>query len=78
MATAKDTIRESITGLNDWLRTLTEVGMSLILVLLVVDVLFPGTTGLIHNLGMIVGQFSKEGIAGLIALLMFLLVFKGK
>ena len=78
MAAAKDTIRESITSLTDWLRILTEVGVSLILVMVIVDVLFPGTTGLIKNLGMIVSQFSKEGMAGLIALLMFLLVFKGK
>ena len=78
MAAAKDTLRESITSLTDWLRTLTEVGMSLILVLIIVDVLFPGTTGLIKNLGMIVSQFSREGMAGLIALLMFLMVFRGK
>ena len=78
MAAAKDTIRESITSLTDWLRILTEVGMSLILVMVIVDVLFPGATGLVNNLGMIVGQFSKEGIAGLIALLLFLLVFRGK
>ena len=78
MAIAKDHIKESITSLTDWLRTLTEVGMSLILVLVIVDVLFPGTTGLVNNLGVIVAQFSKEGMAGLIALLMFLLVFRGK
>ena len=78
MAATKDTLRESITSLTDWLRTLTEVGMSLILVLIIVDVLFPGTTGLIKNLGVIVGQFSREGMTGLIALLMFLLVFRGK
>lgn len=78
MAAAKDTLKETITSLTDWLRILTEVGVSLILVLVIVDVLFPGTTGLVQNLGTIVGQFSKEGITGLIALLMFLLVFRGR
>lgn len=78
MATAKDSIKETITSMTDWLRTATELGMSLILVMIIVDVLFPGTTGVVKNLGVIVGQFSREGLAGLIALLMFLLVFKGK
>lgn len=78
MASRNNSLRESIASLTDWLRILTEVGMSLILVMVIVDVLFPGTTGLVKNLGVIVGQFSKEGIAGLIALLLFLLVFRGK
>jgi len=78
MAVAKDTLRDSITSLTDWLRILTEVGMSLILVMIVIDVLFPGTTGVVKNLGLIVGQFSKEGLSGLIALLLFLLVFRNR
>lgn len=78
MAAAKDTLRETITSMTDWLRIATELGLSLILVLVVIDVLFPGTTGVVNNLGMIVGQFSREGMAGLIALLLFLLVFKGR
>lgn len=78
MAASKDILRETMTSMTDWLRTATELGLSLILVLVIVDVLFPGTTGVVKNLGMIVGQFSREGMAGLIALLMFLLVFKGK
>jgi len=40
--------------------------------------LYPGTTGVVNNLGVIVAQFSKDGLAGLIALLLFLIVFKNK
>lgn len=72
MATVKDSM-EKITG---WLQTTTEFGLSLILMFVVVDVLFPGSTGLVNNIGVIVGQFSKEGLTGLIALLLFLLLFK--
>lgn len=72
MASAK----ESISTITDWLRSATELGIALILVLIVVDVLFPGTTGIVQNVGTIVGQFSKEGLSGLIALLLFLILFK--
>lgn len=78
MAVAKDSIKDSIISMTDWIRTATELGLTLILAFVIIDVLFPGTTGVVKNLGIIVGQFSKEGIAGLIALLMFLLVFKNK
>lgn len=78
MAAAKDSLKETISSMTDWLRTATELGMSIILVMVIVDVLFPGTTGVVNNLGIIVSQFSREGMVGLIALLMFLLVFRGR
>lgn len=74
MSTVKDSIN-SVTGV---IQTATEFGITLILALVIIDVLFPGTTGLIKNLGAIVGQFSKEGLTGLIALLLFLVLFKNK
>ena len=74
MSTVKDSIN-SVTGV---IQTATEFGVTLILALVIIDVLFPGTTGLIKNLGAIVGQFSKEGLTGLIALLLFLVLFKNK
>ena len=71
-----DSIKEVITKITGWLHNLTEVGISLILALVVIDVLFPGTTGLVENIGVIVGQFSEQGLVGLIALLLFLMLFK--
>ena len=70
--------KEALTTVTEWLRHATEFGLSLIMVFIIVDVLFPGTTGLISNLGIIVGEFSKEGLSGLIALLLFLLLFRSK
>ena len=80
MATPKSNmpILHGMSTLTDWLRAVTELGLALILAFVVIDVLFPGATGIVQNLGIIVGQFSKEGLAGLIALLMFLLIFKNK
>lgn len=71
-------VKETLTKLTGWLRCATEFGFALILIFVVIDVLFPGTTGVVNNIGIIVGQFSKEGLAGLIALLLFLIVFKDK
>jgi len=74
MASVKDSLNE-VTG---WLRTATEFGLALILALIIIDILFPGSTTVVANLGAIVGQFSKEGLSGLIALLLFLILFKNK
>ena len=70
--------RDSITSLTDGLRYLIEFGMTIIFAFVIIDVLFPGSTGVVANIGTIVGQFSKEGLSGLIALLLFLLLFKTK
>jgi hypothetical protein len=72
------TVIDTLSTATGWLRYLTEFGLALIMMLIVVDILFPGTTSLVKNLGILVGQFSDKGLAGLVALLLFMLVFKGK
>jgi hypothetical protein len=71
-----DSIKEAMTAITGWLRNLTELGISLILAFVVIDVLFPNTTGVVQNIGVIVGQFSEPGLVGLITLLLFLMLFK--
>lgn len=71
-------VKDSMSTMTGWLQTLTEFGLALILTFVIIDVLFPGSTGVVNNIGVIVGQFSKEGLTGLIALLLFLLLFKSK
>lgn len=71
-----DSIKEAMTALSGWIRSATELGISLILAFVVIDVLFPNATGVVENIGTIVGQFSEQGLVGLIALLLFLLLFK--
>ena len=71
-------VKESMATITDWLKKATELGLALIMALVIVDILFPGSTGVVSNLGTIVAQFSKEGLAGLIALLLFLIMFKNK
>lgn len=72
MATLKITLQT----INDWLKTFIELGLSLLLAFVIIDILFPGTTGVIQNIGVIVGGFAKEGVVGLIALLIFLMIYR--
>jgi len=72
------TVKDSMETVTSWIKSSTELGLSVILAFVMIDVLFPGSTGVVNNIGTIVAQFSKEGLTGLIALLMFLILFKGK
>ena len=53
----------------------TDVVLKLIAALVVVDVLFPGTTGIIDNIGELLAQFGQNGLGGLVAVLLFLLLY---
>lgn len=72
MASIRDTV-QSATG---WLRDIFEFGIAVILLFVVIDILFPGTTGVVDNIAEIVTAFATEGVVGLIALLVFLLIYK--
>jgi len=51
------------------------LGMSLAAVALVVDLLFPGTTNIVSNVGSLVGSFTSNGLIGLISLIVFVSLF---
>ena len=74
MANVKETI-DSVTG---WLHTATDFGLRAVVALVIVDVLFPNSSAITENIGVIAGQFGDNGFAGLIALLLFLLLFKNR
>ncbi|UCH63324.1 MAG: hypothetical protein JSU77_02390 [Fidelibacterota bacterium] len=69
-------IKDIIDSVSGWLRALIDFGLAVILVFVIIDILFPGTTGIIGNIETIVGSFADKGVVGLIALLLFLLVYK--
>ena len=71
-----ESVKDAITTVSTWLKTGTEFGITVILALVVIELLFPGFTGIVENIGAIVAQFSSEGLVGLIALLLFLLLFR--
>ena len=64
---------ENVTG---WLKALINLGLAVIMAFVIIDILFPGTTGVVNNIEEIVGNFSDRGVVGLIALLIFLLIYR--
>jgi len=68
--------KEILRSINEWLKVIIEFGLSVLLIFIIIDILFPGTTGVVNNVGEIVGGFAREGVVGLIALLVFLLIYK--
>lgn len=74
MASIKGTF-DTVSGL---VGTITDLALRLIVALLVVDVLFPASSAISENIGTLVGQFGDNGLAGLIAILLFLLLYKNR
>ena len=60
---------------NGWLKNFTDFGVSVILAGVVIDILFAQSyvTG---NIGAMVAGFSEQGIAGFIALLLFVVFWQ--
>ncbi len=57
-------------------KSVTDFGLTVIVALVVVDVLFPTSTRIIENIAIVVDQFGDQGVAGLIALLLVLVLYR--
>ena len=69
-------VTDAIETVKGWLKTAIDLGASLILVALVLDILF-GMNLVVGRIDSIVGNLAGEhGVAGLIALLLLLLLFR--
>lgn len=64
-----------IRSVSNMARTAAELGLSLVVVGLVVDIVFPGTTGIAANVGALATSISEKGLAGLIALGLFVVIY---
>lgn len=69
-------VKEVMKDVVGWLRALIDLGMSLVLVFLLIDILFPGLDLVLGNINSIVASFADRGVAGIIALLLFVLIYK--
>ena len=63
-------------NVQGWLKSATDFGVAIILAAVVLDILFPGKTGITENIGQIVKQFDEAGLAGFIALLLFVIFWQ--
>lgn len=57
-------------------KSVTDFGLTVIVALVVVDILFPTSTRIIENIAIVVDQFGDQGVAGLIALLLVLVLYR--
>ncbi|HIB03749.1 MAG TPA: hypothetical protein EYO34_01875 [Candidatus Marinimicrobia bacterium] len=68
-------IRNALQSITGWGKEVVDFGVAVIMVGVVVDILFPGTTGVIDNIADLVGNISSQGVAGVIALLLFVTIY---
>ena len=69
-------IDSTLKSIGGYLKSIVDVGFSLAVVFLVVDVLFGQTTGIVDNVSALVTSFTGNGIVGLIALIFFLTIYQ--
>jgi hypothetical protein len=70
-------IESAISTVTGTLRGIINLGLGLAVVFLVVDILVPGTTGIVGNVSELVDSFVDQGIVGLITLVVFVAIFLG-
>lgn len=69
-------VSESMNTLTGWLGDAVRLGLGLVGTFLVVDILFPGSTNVVANLGKAVESFTSQGLTGLIALIIFMVIMR--
>ena len=70
------TIRETFTNITSWIGDIIEIGLSLAILFLIVDLLFGPLTKIVDNVASLVDSFVSQGVVGLIALIIFLAIYK--
>jgi len=61
---------------NGWLKNFTDIGVSIILAGVVIDVLFPTSDLVTSGIAKMITSFGDNGLAGFIALLLFVVFWK--
>lgn len=64
-------INESLSSITSVAKGLVGFGLSLVVVALVIDILFPGTTNIVNNVAGLVNSFVGHGLVGLVTLIVF-------
>lgn len=68
--------KEILNKIQDGLKIAIDIGFSFIMVLIIIDILFPNNIYVTENLSGIVESISSKGAVGLFALLIFVLIYK--
>lgn len=67
-------INEASGTLSSIAKGIVGLGLSLVVVALVVDVLFPGTTDIVNKVAGVISNFTEHGLVGLITLIVFIAI----
>ena len=68
-------MEHAITRVSNMAKAITQLSVTLIVTFLMVDILFPGSTGMAANVGAVASSLSEKGLAGLVALGLFYVVY---
>ena len=68
-------MEQVIAKVSNMARAITQLSVTLIVTFLMVDILFPGSTGMAANVGAVASSLSEKGLAGLVALGLFYVVY---
>jgi len=68
-------MEQVIVRVSNMAKAITQLSVTLIVTFLMVDILFPGTTGMVANVGAVASSISEKGLAGLVALGLFYVVY---
>ena len=68
-------IHDSLNTVTDVLKGVVGLGFALAVTFLIVDLLFPGTTNIVHSVATLVNSFISHGLVGLITLIVFVALF---
>ena len=69
-------IMGALSTVGGWAKSVTDFGLTIIMALIVVDILYPGSSAITENLGRVVDSFGNQGVAGLIVVLLFLVLYR--
>ena len=68
-------LNDALNKVTDSMYGIMSLGLTLAVAFLVVDLLFPGTTNIVHNVALLVKSFTGHGLVGLVALIIFMNIF---
>ena len=67
-------VSDALNAVTSAAKGVVGLGLSLVIVALVVDILFPGTTGIVSNVSALVSSFTSQGLVGLVTLIVFVAI----
>ena len=69
-------IMGALSTVGGWAKSVTDFGLTIITALIVLDILYPNSSYITENLARVVGDFGDQGVAGVIVVLLFHVLYR--